>query len=230
MALPEFQSAKDKKLAEFVRTRREYARRFFAGRHKAWRESEKSFRGYVTPEKAVDPNVPWLRKLFVPVTPLLIQTQLSFDVASFTQSSPMVMLEGVGPEDVQHVKPLEAYLEWETRTRGFLKELYGWLLDRRRYGLGIMWNRWTQDLGYRTVRQQNMIELPLLGLVTEGPVEKKREEFLRFEGNESICQDPYAFGFDPRVTAARIQDGDFVYRMLRRSFSYLKEQESTGQG
>lgn len=225
MAAPSVDSPKHRKLVEFVRTRREYARRFFVSRHDRWREAEKHFRGFVEPKKATDPNVPWLRKLFVPVTPLLVQTQLSFDVAAFTQNQPVARLDGVGPEDVKGVKPMEAYLEWEWRTRLMLKELYGWLLDRRRYGVGILWNRWTQDVGFRTRREQRMIEMPLLGIRLKGPEEKVREQFIRYEGNDAQVQDPFDFGFDPRVTAARVHEGEFVYRFVRRSFSYMKEQE-----
>jgi hypothetical protein len=109
-----------------------------------------------------------------------------------------------------------------------LIELYGWLLDRRRYGIGIMWNRWTQETGVRTVREAPKINIPILGIELQAPETTRKEEYLRYEGNDSEVVDPFNFGWDPRVTAARVQKGEFVYRIIRRSFSYMKDQEAVG--
>lgn len=225
MPAPSVTSDKHKKLVALIKNRRAYSERFFEGRHSRWRESEKSFRGYVEAKKAKDPNAPWLRKLFVPVTPLLIQTQLSFDMAAFTQRQPIVGLDPTGPEDVTQVKVMEAYLEWEWHKKLMLTELWGWLVDRRRYGIGIMWNRWTNDMAFRTRREKRTVELPFLGIKLAAPDVKTREEYVKYEGNEAHVQDPFNFGFDPRVTAARVQEGEWVYRIIRRSWSHMKENE-----
>ena len=81
-------------------------------------------------------------------------------MAAFTQRMPIVPLDGLSPEDVKPAKVMEQVLQHEWSTDRMSLALYQWLLDRRRYGVGIVWINWARDATRQRVEVQKT--LPLL--------------------------------------------------------------------
>lgn len=197
-------------------------------RHDRWREAERLYRAYVDPdEKDAEgkQKYPWAKSVVIPVTYATVQTALSFDMAAFTQRQPVVALDGAGPEDVRAAKVMEQALHYEWRMKRMILELYTWLLDRRRYGVGILWNAWGEDASFRTTREKRRVTLPLFGTEIELGTRVRRERVVTYEGNVAQVVDPYRFWWDHRVgSISRVQDGEFIGRTIRRSWSYMREQ------
>ncbi len=224
-------SEEHRRLVELVRSRRDYSSRHISARYPSWRQSERTMRAFVdTTETNTEGKLvaPFASSIVLPVTQAVVQTQLAFDLAAFTQNQPVVQLDGENPSSVRSAKVMEQVLEWEWRKKRMIIELMSWLFDRRRYGVGILWNRWTKNVSYVEAEEDRTISLPLLGLTIPRPPRKFLKEVVQYEGNEAYATDPFRFWPDPRVPIARIQDGEFVGRTIRRSFSYLLEQEAAG--
>lgn len=224
-------SPKHDKLVRLVQSRRDFANRELGTPKEKWRSAEKLYRSFVDPDELTPEGKkrnPFEDSIILPLTYALTQTQLAFDLAAFTQRRPMIPLDGDGPEDVRPAKVMEQVLHHESVQQGQLVDLYGWLLDRRRYGVGFLWTTWLQDVGYRT-RTTTTPGLTIFGRkVTADHVVSRQEPFVRFEGNESFVADPFKLWWDPRVPVARIQKGEFCGRTVRRSYSYMREQEAAG--
>jgi hypothetical protein len=219
------------RLRDLVRSRRDFSKRSMSQRYPQWRQNEKLYRAFVDAEetdKEGKKKYPWARSIVVPISYAVMQTMLAFDVNAFTQRRPVTSLEGVGPQDVKPAKVMEQYLHWEWQVRRMLLTLYTWLLDRRRYGIGWLWNTWAQDVGFRTVSDARTLTLPILGTTLTLPATRRREAVVRYEGNDAAPVDPFNFWPDPRVPLADFQRGEFVGRTIRRSYSYMLEQEAAG--
>jgi hypothetical protein len=231
MAVPAPGTPAHTRLVQMVRARRELGKRAATQRYPQWRQNEQLYRAWVNPDqkdKEGKKQYPWARSIVVPITYAVMQTMLAFDVSAFTQRRPVVALDGVGPHDVKPAKVMEQYLHWEWQVRRTLLTLYTWLLDRRRYGIGWLWNTWTQDVGFRTVDEPRTLTLPILGTTVTLGSRRRRETVTRFEGNDAVPVDPYSVWSDPRVPLADFQRGEFIGRTIRRSYSYMQEQAATG--
>lgn len=229
---PAWNSTQHGKLKELVRSRRQFSQRHIGQRYDRWRDSEKVYRLFVDPDaKAPDgtKKQPWDWSIVVPITYSIMQTELAFDLTLFTQRRPVIQLDGYGPEDVKAAKLMEQLLHHEWVVRRMLLDTYTWLLDRRRYGLGILWNTYVSETTRRTTKTPRSISLMngLINIPLPGSTETV-EEFPGYEGNQPYVVDPFQFWPDPRVSMARMEDGEFVGRTVRRSYAYMKNREREG--
>jgi hypothetical protein len=225
---PDYGTAEHTKLRELVRSRRGFSKRHISARYDRWNESERVYRLFVEPDqKAPDgtKKQPWDWSIVVPMTYSVMQTELAFDLTLFTQRRPVVQLEGQGPEDVRPAKLMEQVLHHEWVTRQMLLDVYTWLLDRRRFGVGILWNTYIEESTTRIVQKPRTMrflgeEIPI------GGTTRTEESVPGYEGNQPYAVDPYQFWPDPRMTMARAQEGEFMGRTVTRSYSYMKQQEA----
>lgn len=226
---PEYRTPAHAKLKELVRSRRAFSKRHISARYDRWNESEKVYRLFAEPDaKAPDgtKKQPWDWTIVVPMTYSVMQTELAFDLTLFTQRKPVIQLDGQGPEDVRPAKLMEQLLHHEWISRQMLLDVYTWLLDRRRYGVGILWNTYVEESTTRIVEKPR--ELSFMGLTIPLGTSRQPETIRGYEGNQPYTVDPYKFWPDPRVTLQRAQEGEFMGRTVRRSYSYMLQREAQG--
>jgi hypothetical protein len=229
---PSVGSPEHARLVQLVRSRRELSKRQLSRFYPAWRKADRIYRHYVDPGE-VDRDgkrlYPWARDVVVPLTFAIVQTQLSWEMTAFTQRTPIVPLDGVSPEDVKPAKVMEQVLQHEWTTDRMSLALYQWLLDRRRYGVGIVWLNWVRDATRQWVETPQSVTLPVLGM--EIPLGTKGEwvDRVKYEGNRIEPVDPFAFYADPRVSLGECHKGEFVGYRKRRHYNELLLMQRDGQ-
>jgi hypothetical protein len=212
------------RLVSLVRSRRTLAERALARHHPAWRQADRIYRHYVDPaqvDKDGKQMYPWARDIVVPLTYAIVQTQIAWEMTAFTQRTPVVPLDGVSPEDVKPAKVMEQVLQHEWQTDKMSLALYQWLLDRRRYGVGIVWINYVRDVTRQYVESPITMPVPLLGITLPMGSKKTWEDRVRYEGNRLEPIDPFRFFPDPRVSLGRCHTGEFVGFRTERHYHDL---------
>jgi len=220
------------RLVQLVKSRRGLAEKALTRYHPNWRTADRVYRHYVDPGQ-VDRDgkllYPWARDIVVPLTFAIVQTQLAWEMAAFTGRTPIVPLDGVSPEDVKPSKVMEQVLQHEWNADRHSLALYQWLLDRRRYGVGIVWVNWVRDVTRQYVEKPKTKMIPMLGVELPMGIERTWEDRLRYEGNRIESIDPFRFYPDPRVALGRCHTGEFVGFRTQRHYHDLLLMEKDGQ-
>jgi hypothetical protein len=197
-----------------------------------WRKADRLYRHFVDPHET-DPagkrTYPFARSIVVPLTFAIVQTQLAWEMAAFTGRVPIVPLGGVSPEDTKPAKVMEQVLQYEWNTSGAQLSLYQWLLDRRRYGVGVLWVNWVREATRQWVETPRRLDIPLLGLSVDAGTVGAWQDRVRYEGNRLEPIDPFYFYPDPRVPIGQCQRGEYVGFRTRRHYHELLLMERDGQ-
>jgi hypothetical protein len=227
-AAPAVGSPAHTRLVALIRSRRQLAERQLGRWYPDWRAADRIYQHYVDPDQ-VDRDgkriYPWARDIVVPLTFAIVQTQVAWEMAAFTQRVPIVPLDGVSPEDVKPSKLMEQVLHHEWTAERMSLALYQWLLDRRRYGLGILWVNYVRDMTRQWVEREETLDLPGLGVKVPIGHTAGWETRATYEGNRLEPIDPFAFYPDPRVSVGECHRGEFVgYRTTRHYHDLLLKQ------
>jgi hypothetical protein len=200
-----------------------------------WRKSDRLYRHYIDPHET-DPagkrTYPFARSIVVPLTFAIVQTQLAWEMAAFTGRLPIVPLGGVSPEDTKPAKVMEQVLQYEWNQSGSgpaQLSLYQWLLDRRRYGVGVLWVNWVREATRQWVETPRRLDIPLLGLSVDAGTVGAWTDRVKYEGNRLEPIDPFYFYPDPRVPIGQCQRGEYVGFRTRRHYHELLLMERDGQ-
>jgi hypothetical protein len=229
---PAVGSPEHARLVALVRSRRELARRQLSRFYPAWRKADRIYRHYVDPgelDRDGKRLYPWARDIIVPLTFAIVQTQLAWEMTAFTQKTPIVPLDGVSPEDVKPAKVMEQVLQHEWSTERMSLALYQWLLDRRRYGVGIMWVNWVRDATRQWLETPQSLTLPAFGIDQAAAPRGEWVDRVKYEGNRLEPVDPFAFYADPRVSLGECHKGEFVGYRKRRHYHELLLMQRDGQ-
>jgi hypothetical protein len=231
-AAPAVSAAAHQRLVTLVRSRRDASERALTKFYPNWRMADRIYRHYVDPgqqDRDGRRQYPWARDIVVPLTFAIVQTQIAWEMSAFTQRIPIVPLDGVSPEDVKPAKVMEQVLQHEWNVDRMALALYQWLLDRRRYGLGVVWVNYVRDVTRQYVERQKTMPLPLLGIELPMGTTKSWEDHVRYEGNRLEPIDPFAFYPDPRVSVGECHKGEFVGFHTTRHYQQLLLMERDGQ-
>src|SRR4029453_2656174 len=164
---PSVESPAHQRLLDLVRSRRSLSARKMASYYPEWTKADRIYSHYVEPGETDAQGkrlYPWARAIVVPMSYAIVQTQIAWEMAAFTQRVPIVPLDGLSPEDVKPPKVVRQVLQHEWATDRMSLALYQWLLDRRRYGLGVVWINWTRDATRQRVEVPKVLPLPFLGV------------------------------------------------------------------
>jgi hypothetical protein len=235
MPVPRPQSAEHKKLKDLVVQRLTQSEDLLQSRHKRWRESERSYRLFVDPDQIQEPVepiseqaellYPYPTSVVVPLSYAMTQTIISFWVALFTSSQPYLKVGNRNPESAGAAKAQELLISYQLDYWGWVPNLYQWLLDSCRYGLGINKCCWRIDERMQTVKQQQQV--PILGQMFNIPMQQK-QTITEYEGNYNEVLDPFTWRPDPRHPVANFQDGSYCGEALYRSYFDLLRKQSEG--
>lgn len=231
-AAPSVGSATHAKLVSLVRSRRQMSEKAMGRLHPGWRSADRIYRHYVDPSQ-VDRDgkrlYPWARDIVVPLSFAIVQTQLAWEMSAFTQRLPVVPLNGVSPEDVKPAKVMEQVLQHEWAGDKMALALYQWLLDRRRYGLGVVWINWVRDATRQMLEEPKTLDLPMLGVKIPIGTKKVWKDRVRYEGNRLEPVDPFMFFPDPRVPIGQCHKGEYVGYRMQRHYNDLLLKQTDGQ-
>lgn len=193
-------------------------------------------RGAKRGDKTVDTTsfeMPFERSIVVPVSYSVLQVRLVQFMQILMNNTPMWAIQGTGPEDVAPARLMEAVIEADMQTSCALLSLYTMEQDAEKYGIGIIYDTWEQEYGYkvnRNVGPKFTIVNQLRKMLGRSPVPFPREWGVTGEGNRWVAIDPYRFWCDPRVPKSDFQNGEFAGHRTNRSYLYLLERSVENGG
>ena len=226
------ESPAHQRLLDLVRSRRSLSVKKMSEYYPEWTKADRIYSHYVEPGEVDSQGkrlYPWARSIVVPMSYAIVQTQLSWEMAAFTQRVPIVPLDGLSPEDVKPAKVMEQVLQHEWSSDRMSLALYQWLLDRRRYGVGIVWINWARDATRQRVEVQRTLPLSFLGIELPIGTQWEWQDRIKYEGNRLEPIDPFRFYPDPRVSLADSHRGEFVGFRTQRHYHELLLLERDGQ-
>ena len=158
----------------------------------------------------------------IPRLPILhghIQTLLAYLLTTFTQKTPMMDIQGQGPEDVKPAKLLEIVLEWESRTRPDIITLYTILKQAliNNYSVG-------KTVYEQEYRNQSIVSYDELSKEYKRSVVEK----LYYEGNTLSGIHPDDFFHDIHVPLFNFQYGEYCIHRVYRSINHIREMGRLG--
>lgn len=167
-------------------------------------------------------------KMVVPIAHAQVQTFVAFAYAMLSQREYFYELLGLSPEDSKAARFGEAALQRDLDHNKFYPQLYQFLLDATKYGLGIFKCSWVEET--QMVSQETPAKkLSFMGLSMQ--VKSKQSQMverIKYQGNKTVNVSPYRFFPDPRVSIAKFQDGEFVASEDEYTFVDLKQMQKDG--
>lgn len=166
---------------------------------------------------------PFQRGVVVPATFAMLQVRLVQEVGLLTARQPIDGLRGVGIEDIQPAKLMEAVLDYDAQKSNRLPLTWSVCQDAEKYGLGIIYDCWQEEYGWkRSLRpgppgSMNQSGIPML--IPSG--ERSWEKITEY--GQWVCVDPYLYYPDPRLPVCEVQNSEFAGHRFFRSFSHLIE-------
>lgn len=167
-------------------------------------------------------------KMVVPVAHAQVQTFVAFSYAMLTQREFFFELLGLSPEDSKAARFAEAAMQRDLDHNKFYPQLYQFLLDVARFGIGVMKCSWAEET--QMVSQDVPAKkLSFLGLsMTYKQAKQNMVERIKYQGNKTQNVSPYRFFPDPRVAISRFQEGEFVASEDEMTYVDLKQLEKDG--
>lgn len=175
---------------------------------------------------------PFERGIVVPASYATLMVRLSQLMSILTNRSPLWELSGNGPEDIRPARVMETILEYDMQQCLALLALYSQMQDSEKYGIGVIYDVWESEDGWRFVRDKRP-DNPVASLVErmfKMPVIPRKEWGTVKEFNNWSNIDPYRFWCDPRVPKSRFQTGEFAGHRINRSYLYLVERSRDNGG
>jgi hypothetical protein len=235
MAVPKPETTEHRTLLTLARARLTQSENMLQGRHKRWRESERSYRLFVDPDQVQEPIeplseqqevlYPYPTSVVIPLSYAMAQTLIAFYVTLFTAQVPPLRIGNRNPESAGPAKAQELLLSYQLDYWGWVRLLYQWFLDAHRYGLGIVKTCWRIDERLQTTKQQ--LPVSLLGGQFSIP-QVQKQMVTEYEGNYSEVLDPFAWRPDPRQPVSQFQNGTYCGCAVYRSYFDLLKKEAEG--
>lgn len=133
----------------------------------------------------------------------------TYESSVFLSRTPIHQFEGRHSESEGSVDALEAIIDYQTTVGRMVAPYYIWLMDKRKYGCGILGTYWDKEINQTVeiVEQQST----WAGL-SIGPKRKVRQvrRTVGYEGNKVFNIRPTDFIFDTRVPLSRFQEGEYA--------------------
>jgi|ADurb_Ile_03_Slu_FD_contig_121_94962_length_10970_multi_4_in_0_out_0_8 hypothetical protein len=197
-------------------------------RHGVWKKIDRTLTAYVQPDekeskiKAADERRPI--SIVVPYSYATLETLLTYFVTVFLDD-PIFQYEGVSPEDILGAALLERAVDVQARRAKMALSLYTFFRDGLAYGIGGCAPIWTQEMGFKTVKEPLGFMSSLLGKWFSFGEGKRQEEIVKYEGNVLNTLDPYMMLPDPNVPIHEHQKGEFFGWGEETNYAKLLEQE-----
>lgn len=202
---------------EAVCARFDLSQREMSEAHKRWKKAEEQHQLYV-PLSDADKLAKSKREtdgedsfvqLVVPYSYAMVMTAHTYLSTVFLSRSPVLQFVGRHGESEQAVQAVETIMAYQTEVGQHLIPLYQWLLDPRKYGIGVLGAYWETE----TVTRSFYEEVPeeVAGVLVEGKTKrvKKVQQTTGYDGSRVYNVRPWDFFPDPRVPLSNLQKGEF---------------------
>jgi hypothetical protein len=181
-----------------------------------WEHQEKMAQGVVKlselEKKAVRTQQQKYITVQVPYSYGMMMSAHTYFASVFLSRTPVFQFEGRHGEPEQNVMAMEALARYQLQVGGMTYPLFIWLYDAAKYGLGVVGMYWDEINGYVS----EIVEEPkkYLGIEIPGSTQKKRvsRKVTKYQGNSLYNVQPVKFFWDPSVTPANLQRGEFCGR------------------
>ena len=224
---------------ERVNARIKLAKDSVADRYSAWDQVDEQVRLYADltrgakrPDGTTMTDMvenPFERGIVVPVSYAVLTVRLSQLMSIMLNRSPLWEIQGAGPEDMEPARLMESVIDYDNRQSVALVSLFSQMQDAEKYGLGIIYDSWEVEEGYRYSSPNPQMAQQLQSMFPGLPTRHKEWGPVK-EYNNWVCVDPYRFWCDPRVPKMEFQKGEFAGHRYNRSYLYIKERSEENGG
>ena len=216
-----FGSEKHEKIVSALRARVQAAQTSAWNKGQDYAEAEDIFQAYI-PETEVDAKrrakreagEPQYTTLEIPYSYATLMAAHTYWVSVFLGRDPVLQFAGRHGETEQQVMAVEAIMDYQTQVGGHLVPYFLWLLDVGKYGTGIVGCHWDEEIvQVASIEEEQVTYLgvPILGKTRKM---KKTKRVRGYTGNRLYNVRPADFLFDPRVSLANFQKGEFAGRYV----------------
>jgi len=220
-----------KRIIDEVRRRVRLSERAMQSKRVLWRKADDEIIAYV-PESTADyrrrqgrelSGKPAYTTIKIPYTYGVVMSYWTYFCSVFLSRSPIYQFDGAHGETQQQVLMIEALHDYQSRVGRHLANLFHWIYDATRYGVGVVSCYWQQDV--RHVTEIQLITDSLTGLVSR---EQVTRELPGYRGNELTNIQPRDFLPDPRLPISQFQRGEFCGYRAKLSWLQVKQREKYG--
>jgi hypothetical protein len=204
-----------------------------------WDELDKYLRLYVDasyPRKptTADGTGEDKRRLIIPVSLAILQVRTVQMWGMYAARAPLFAIKGIGPEDVEPAKYIEAAIHYDTEQSNAAAQLYMFFFDAERYGSAWIGDWWEEKYGWKRV-PPSTFEMMMYKMATAAgmnvpPPKGRREWQLLCEHNAIEAKDPRLMYPDPRVPLSEPDAGEFIGEKDFQTYLALLEKSQENGG
>lgn len=225
------------KIIDAIRARWKLCHTKAQDRYDAWSKAEDQALAYMKPtakdslrEQRKRDGKPQYVTLQIPYSYAQMLAAHTYETAVFLSRSPIHQYDGRYGATVDSTQALEAIIDYQVQVGQMLVPYYIWLMDKRKYGVGILGTYWDVEVS----QVSSIVEQPVMwaGIPVPGMKPRKVRQVSRmtsYEGNRVYNVRPVDFIFDPRVTLANFQKGEFAGRYVEVGWNYIAKKAEAGE-
>lgn len=224
------------KLVRELQTRYQYSRQYVSRRYDKWRRADERFMMYrvesTKDKQARDDRTKGKVKyvtLEVPYSYAMLMSAHTYWTSVFLGRNPVFQYAGRHAESEMSTGAVEALIEYQCNIGRMMPNLYSWILDAGKYGIGVVGNYWEEEV----VNVSRIVEKPetIFGLALPGGKMKQMRETAEIKsycGNKLHNVRPYDFFPDPRVPLVDFQKGEFCGRLVTVGWNEILRRKAQG--
>ena len=222
------------KVLNAVQQRYRMSREKFSDRHSKWAEQETISQAYVKPsendqvrKQAKRDGKPQYTTIVIPYSQAQLLTMHTYWSSTFLSRSPIMQYEARHGEAQMNVKAVEALMDYQVNTGGWMVPLYIWLMDAGKYGLGVIGHHWADE--YSITSETVEIDKTYFGIKTGKKVKQRNTVRIPgYSGNRVFNVRPQDFFPDPRVSVANFQQGEFCAHRTELGWNRVLKKQADG--
>jgi hypothetical protein len=204
--------------------------------YERWEDAEKQFKFYM-PEREVDSlrrlekdkGNPQYVNIEIPYAYAQMMAAHTYFSSVFLARNPVWQLQGRHGEPEMNVQAMEALIDYQVHVGGMMPQLFVWLHDATKYGLGVVFRYWDEEV--KTVSEIVEEQVMILGSPVEGKTEKKKitRNIKGYEGNRLLNVRPFDYLPDTRVPLSNPNRGEFIGRRCSIGWNTIMKRKLSGQ-
>lgn len=194
-----------------------------------WKKDEDRFLAYL-PERDADAARRVKREnegehsyttIEIPYSYATLMTAATYISSVFLSRDPVYQMQGRHGEPEESRNAVEAIMEYQRMVGEHTVQLFGWILDAGKRGVGFISPHWVEEK--ETISTIEEVQAMELGLPLIGKTERKRRIHTidGFKGNRLRAIRPQHVLIDPRKPVSQIQKGEFFGEELYMSWNAI---------
>lgn len=226
VALP-FSGKQHKKILSEIRQRINAAQAKTKDRVEKWEFQERQAQGFIKLSELEKKTLRQEKQKYVsvqvPYSYGMMMSAHTYFASVFLSRDPVFQVEGRHGEAEMNVQAMEALLRYQLVVGQMQYPLFIWLYDAAKYGLGILGAYWDEKRNYVS----QIVEEPkkYLGVEIPGTMQKRRvtTSVLSYAGHNCFNVQPQRFFWDPSVTPAYLQRGEYCGRFYTMAWHEFQQ-------